>query len=98
MNPQLMDAVQVFVAGLIALLGKWVFDAARRKAKAPRVGRKSCDYGEANRETISSHTADIRVLASQLREAQKQLDEIFPRIKDIEEKVNLILGHVKEHL
>ena len=97
------------IAGVLFGLYKRVKNEPRTSKETVISGRKPCRYGDENRELLSDLEADQRVVASQIRATQRQLDELFTRIRDveqahvermreIEEKINLILGHIREHI
>ena len=70
------------VLGSIAGIATVLFGIYKRVKSEPRApketslsGRKPCRYGDENRELLTDMEADQRVMASQIKEAQKQLDE-----------------------
>ena len=108
-SPEVKDALIVIMSGVFALLGKWGLNAVRKKEGATSSGRKPCIYGDANHERIIYLETEIRVISSQIDEIQRQVDELYDRqrtiedkhidrLREVEEKIHLILGHIRENI
>ena len=70
-----------------------------RRQEAPNKSRREfCEFGEANKERISELKGDLKVVRAEIAEIQRELDEVFSRLRGVEALANQILGHLKEKL
>ena len=70
----------------------------RRDATIPQQSRRSCEYGEENRERIADLSAEQRVSQSEIHEIQSQMDEQFLRLRELEKKISWMAGYLKQKL
>ena len=90
-------AIGGVIGGILWSKRKAQNDSGREDGN-PKSSGTLCKYGESNRERIADTQAEQRVIKAEIAEIQRQLDEVFSRLRSLEATANQILGHLKEKL